>query len=62
MGPMLPHMEYTLSKAMIFGVSFGYLASFISKSWRSLCLKISRFAPEWRIPWIMEAWFMLSEK
>ena len=62
MGPMLPHMEYTLSKAIILGVSFGYSASFFSRSARSLCSKMTFLVPECRMPWIMLAWFILSEK
>ena len=45
-GPMLPHMEYTLSKAMTLGVSLGYCFNLVSKSSISLCLNMTRLAGE----------------
>ena len=61
-GAIDPHMLYTDSNAIILGTCNGKDASLVSKSAMSLCWKTILRAPECRIPWIIDAWFKLSDR
>ena len=60
-GAIVPLMEYTDSKTIIFGWSIGKDCKHFSKSIISLCLKINFWAPLALIPSIIDAWLFSSE-
>lgn len=61
-GHTAPVMEWTVSKATIFGIETSKEESNFSRWFGLLCLKMCFGTPEFRMPCIMEAWFPSSEK